>query len=145
MNETSKCVNGLLQVGDMVLSTPDDEYACLVGVVTHILKMGDPEHETENESDEVYVNFENNYSDYRIKELEEMFSELYEEEMLCEDLPLDEIIVKPEYLLRITGIRQDLLSYILDREANAASYCYILLRQTLLEGVDKEAIHADNI
>ena len=56
------CLNGALKVGDTVLSTPISEYSCLVGVVTDIHPLGSKKHdeETENYTDDVWVDFSNN-------------------------------------------------------------------------------------
>ena len=77
---TTKCVNGSLQEGDWVISTPDDEYSCLIGRVTKINLLGSPAHdeETENETDDVHVNFmEFDYHKNHIKEIEDEFCGLY--------------------------------------------------------------------
>lgn len=70
MRITTKCLNGTLQVGDIVFSTPEDDYGCLVGTVIEIDIKGTPAHETENEGDDIHVDFENDYAPTRIAELE---------------------------------------------------------------------------
>ncbi len=70
-NSFTECITGLLRPGDLVLSIPDDDYACLVGVVLEINKLGTPQHdqEAQNDTDNVHVDFyEYEYSGRRIKE-----------------------------------------------------------------------------
>ena len=70
------CLNGKLQVGDMVLSIPACDYPNMVGVVIEIYPLGSPEHDSGNPEDDVLVNFEGDYSSQRIKEMEKHFSVL---------------------------------------------------------------------
>jgi hypothetical protein len=123
----TQCVNGELKVGDIVLSTPSDDYACLIGRVIEINLVGSPEHDdvTENETDAVHVNFlEFDYSKKRKKEIETMFSQLYSQPKTFDDCPIDYAIMSPDCLIRITGIDDRRLSFLLDSECAAARYCY---------------------
>ena len=43
----TQCINGDLQVGDLAISTPDDDYSCLIGRVLRINPLGTPEHDEE--------------------------------------------------------------------------------------------------
>jgi hypothetical protein len=120
------CVNGELNTGDLVLSTPDDDYACLVGRVLEIHKLGTPEHdaETDNDTDDVHVNFmDAEYSDKRIAEIEAMFSDLYGQKKEFGECPIDDAIMSPDALVRINGIEPEKLSAILDSYDNAAAFC----------------------
>lgn len=116
MDSMTICLNGELKQGDLVLSTPDEDYACLVGTVLAINKVGTPEHdaETENTTDDIHVDFMNSdYSEERIREIEEMFSNLYGTPKTFEECPIDDTIMSPDTLIRITGTRGDLLRSIL--------------------------------
>ena len=127
---TTKCINGILHEGDLVISSPNDEYACLIGRVTKINLLGTPEHdaETANETDDVHVNFlEFKYSKKHIKEIEERFTELYGEKKYFGDCPLDDVIMSPECLIRITNIDKNCLYYLLQSKYNTACYCYGIL------------------
>jgi|GEM_PF-2983036 len=125
------CKNGELGVGDLVLSTNEDDYAYIVGVVTEIHHHGTPEHETDNDEDDVFVNFTvKEYSSARIEEIEAMFSKLYREPKKYDELPLDEAIMGSSTLIRITGIDESILAGILDSEAKAAEYCSSLEQNT---------------
>lgn len=126
---TTKCINGTIAVGDMVVSTPDDEYGCLVGRVKEIALVGTPEHDaTENDTDDVYVDFSQvDYSDKRIKEIEELFSEIYDEPRSIEECAIDEVVMDPDCLIRITDMDGAGLNNLLESGYNAACYCYGVL------------------
>ena len=127
---TTKCVNGSLQEGDLVISTPDDEYACLIGRVTKINLLGTPEHnaETENETDDIHVNFlEFDYPKNRIKEIEKKFCGLYSEKKDFDNCGFDDIIMAPCCLIKITDIDENELNYLLQSGYNAVCYCYGIL------------------
>lgn len=135
-NITTKCVNGDLRVGDLVLSVPDDDYSCLVGRVLRINLLGTPEHdaETENDTDDVHVDFmEFAYSKKRIKEIEAVFSELYGYKKKYHECPIDDTIMAPETLIRITGINEKRLQLLLENEYNAACYCYKVVRDLVVQ------------
>lgn len=140
---TTKCVNGDLKVGDLVISTPDEEYSCLIGRVMKINLLGTPEHdqETANETDDVHINFlEFDYSKKRIKEIEEMFSDLYCTKKRFNELPLDDAIIAPECLIRITELDEEILQNLLENGYNAACYCYgVLSTQTRQSEADNTA------
>jgi hypothetical protein len=127
---TTKCVNGNLHEGDLVISTPGDDYACLIGRVTKINLLGTPEHneKTDNETDDVHVNFlEFNYPKKRNREIEDEFCGLYSTKKDFADCGLDDVIMSPCCLLRITGIAENELDYLLQSGYNAACYCYGIL------------------
>jgi hypothetical protein len=126
----TNCINGDLRVGDLVLSTPEDDYSCLVGRVTDIKLLGDPNRDTENETDDVYIDFTAfEYSPERVTEIEEMFSDLYDEPKSFDDAPLDMVIMAPMNLIRITGIDEEKINAFLRKGMYAAEYCYNTLRK----------------
>lgn len=123
---TTTCVNGELRVGDLVISIPNVDYACLVGTVMVINLLGTPEHdaETENETDDVHVNFvDTAYSKHRMKEISDMFSDLYGTKKKFWECPIDDAIMAPEFLIRITGIDDDILMRLLRCEESARLFC----------------------
>jgi len=127
---TTKCLNGILKIGDLVIATPDDDYGCLIGRVMQINLLGTPEHEaeTDNETDDVHVNFlEYDYSKKRIKEIEAICSELYREKRSFDEYPLDDVIMSPNCLIRITDIGDNQIKTLLHSGYNAACYCYSIL------------------
>ena len=121
-NETTTCINGKLRTGDTVLSTLGDDYSCLVGTVLAINILGTHEHdaETDNETDDVHVNFiDTMYSRRRMKEIAERFSSLYGEKKGFWECPIDDVIMAPECLMRITGIDDETLRLLHKSEENA--------------------------
>ena len=125
----SESINGRIGIGDIVISTPSDEYTCLVGEVLDIVKLGTPEHdaETDNPTDNVHVNFmDADYSAQRVREIEDMFSDLYGEKKSFGDCPIDDTIMAPDSLIRITGIDPKTRTRILDSEEAAAEFCDML-------------------
>jgi len=124
-----KCINGYISVGDIVLSTVDDDYPCLVGRVFCIEPVGSPDRATENETDDVYVDFEGDYSDERIREIEKTFSGFFDEAKTIDDIDLDSVIMSPDCLIRITGIDDEKLDWICESETNAIIYGYRILRE----------------
>ena len=142
---TTKCINGILKESDLVISTPDDDYSCLIGRVTKINLLDTPEHdETENETDDVHVNFfEFDYSKKRMDEIAENFSELYGEKKEFYDCPLDDVIMDPCSLIRIIGTDETLLSDLLNSRYNSAVYCYGIVN-TLRYQTDPEIMPVPN-
>ena len=136
---TTQCINGALRVGDLVISTPDNDYSCLVGRVLQINLLGSSEHaeETDNETDDIHVSFvEFDYSKKRIAEIEDMFTELYGNKKLFDECCLDDVIMSPNSLIRITETAECQLKYILNSGYHAAIYCYQILRS-----LDNHRVH----
>jgi hypothetical protein len=124
---TTICINGILEVGDIVISAPDDAYSCLIGRVMQINLFGSAEHdeETANETDDVHVNFlEFDYSEKRIAEIEEMFFELCGEKKGFNECSLDDVIMPPDSLICISHIDESCLQRLLQNGYNAACFCY---------------------
>jgi hypothetical protein len=120
---TVQAVNDRIKVGDWVISKPDEGYGCLVGQVTAIEKLGTPEHDTENETDDIHVNFTLvDYSARRISEIEEDFSEMYGEPKNYDELPLDDVIMAPDMLIRSTEKELEGFSGQLLKDYNSAEF-----------------------
>jgi len=56
-DSTVSGINGELRAGDVVVSDGNTDYSYLVGIITDIAKLGTPEHQGTNSTDDVYVNF----------------------------------------------------------------------------------------
>jgi len=112
---TTPCtLNGDFEVGEWVLSLPNNAYGCLVGQITAIDKLGTPEHGTENEADDIHIDFfEVEYSYGRVLEIEDAFCTLYRDAKCFDDLPLDDVIMAPAMLIRLPGAEFDELDDIL--------------------------------
>ena len=144
---TTKCVNGDIQAGDIVISTPDDDFDCLIGRVMKINLLGTPEHdeETANETDDVHVNFlEFEYSKKRTAEIEEDFCSSYGVKQSLEEYALDDVIMAPCCLIRITDIDEPSLDWLLQSGYNAACYCYGIL-SSLTDQIELEPQQAPTI
>ncbi len=130
--ERTECINGILKAGDIVLSTAYDDYPCLVGRVKGIDLLGSEGHNTGNETDDVHVDFTGNYSPRRIREIEKTFAALYGEKRAFADIPLDDVIMSPASLIRITGISNSPQDWISRSEVCAAQYgCRVLTQQLM--------------
>lgn len=132
INDTTYCLNGILAVGNMVLSTPEDDFSLLVGQVCEINLKGIPEQkaETENETDSIHVDFAIfDYSDERENEIAAMFSQIYGIPKKFADCPLDDVIMCPDSLINIRDIDRDTLFKLLESEEYAESYCKSIFEQ----------------
>ena len=128
--DTTVCLNGELKCGDLVIVEPRDEYGCLIGRVLEINLLGSETHglETDNDMDDVHVDFTTEeYSPLRIQEIEDMFSSLYGVPKVFGECPIDDTIMSPDSLIRITGISPDTLHVLLDSFYIASVYCDALL------------------
>ena len=121
---TAKTIYGEVSPGDWVISTGNNDYAYLIGTVTAIDKLGTPEHGTENESDDIHVDF--NAFDYppdRIDEIEERFSNLYGELRMFGEIPLDDVIMAPDMLISISHLGQDEIERMGNLRHNCEAFC----------------------
>ena len=109
-----------------MIATPDDEYGYLIGEVVEIVKYGTPEqaNETDNGTDNVHVNFYAfDYPPERIAEIEAHFSDLYGEPKTFDELPIDDVIMTPDTLIRITELGHDEITRMGKLLANCEAYC----------------------
>ena len=122
---TTQAINGEISVGDWVIAAPSDEYGYLIGTVTAIDKLGTPEHDaTDNGTDDVHVDYYSfNYPPERIAEIEEQFSDLYGEHKTFGELPIDDAIMAPRDLIRITELGHDEIARMGNLLANCESFC----------------------
>ena len=133
MEKQTICLNGRLREGDLVVAAPGGDYGGLIGRVKGIYYVGTPEHDemTENPTDDVLVDFYNDYSDRRIKEIEEQFRDLYDDDTKTYDeIAIDEVVMAPSELLRIDmqKVCEKYYSYLLGSEARTAEWCFNELR-----------------
>ena len=129
MEKQTICLNGKLREGDLVVAAPSSDYNALIGRVTGIYYVGTPEHDemTENATDDVLVDFSNDYTDRRISEIEEQFRDLYEdEEKTFDELPIDSVVMAPSELLRIDveKVGNKYFESLLSSEARASEWCF---------------------
>lgn len=127
----TNCINGELRAGDAVVSV-DDSYSYLVGIVLRINLVGSPEHneETANETDDVHVEFSGaDYSEQRVREIEESFTDLHDEEKTFDDCGLDDVIMSPDTLIRVDAFTAEEMNAILEGEEKAAAICKRVLER----------------
>jgi len=129
MEKQTICLNGRLREGDLVVAAPNGDYSCLIGRVKGIYYVGTPEHDemTDNPTDDVLVDFSNDYSDNRITEIVEHFRELYEDdEKVFDDLPIDSVVMAPSDLIRIDmeKVGRDYYNSLLEAEARTSEWCF---------------------
>jgi len=124
--KTAKTLFGDVKPGDWVISAGNNDYAYLIGTVKDITKLGTPEHaaETDNDTDNIHVDFTAfDYPPERIKEIEEVFSDLYDEPKIFDELPLDDVIMAPKMLINISNLSHDEITRMGDLRANCESFC----------------------
>lgn len=98
--------NGMaFKIGERIIANSQSEYSGLIG---HILEIRDGEDkETENETPDIYCEFDVPPLPYDEKALEKHFSELYGETKKIDEIPLDCIIMAPEMLDTMTTIQEN--------------------------------------
>ncbi|GHU58570.1 hypothetical protein FACS1894133_3570 [Clostridia bacterium] len=122
---SAQAINGEIACYDVVISTGDSDYPFLVGEVNAVDKFGSEEHNSGNLTDDVFVDFQSEeYSANRIKEIEEHFSKLYGESKRFADIPLDNVIMSPEWLIRV---KESDIQALLESRENAEKYCDTVL------------------
>jgi len=129
MEKHTICLNGKLIEGDLVVTAPCSDYSGLIGRVLAIYYVGTKEHDemTDNDTDDVLVDFTNNYSEKRIAEIEEQFRDLYDDdEKVFEELPIDSVVMAPSELIRIEpdSVNDRYMQILLDSDARTADWCF---------------------
>lgn len=84
------------RVGDVVIANDQSEYAGLKGTIFEIRDGADKE--TENDTPDIYCEFESPVLPEDIAELEATFSDLYQSPKTLDDICLDFVIMAPEML-----------------------------------------------
>ena len=103
MNENSNPLYRPLAVGDWVTVARGEEYGGLSGVVTEVRRLGSPEHDTGNRTDDIIVDLSVlDYSDSMKDEINALMNELGYEIESFDDVSIDSVILAPEDLIHIT-------------------------------------------
>ena len=129
-----------IKQGDWVISTEDNEYKYLIGIVISVEQHGSLEHNTGNETDDIHVDFTvYNYPKPCIEKIEQQFSNLYGEPIQFDELSLDDVIMAPEMLVHIKQSKDEM-----DSIMNASYNCYsdyvkAILRMYLLQNENSYA------
>ncbi len=126
---TAICRNGEILPGDTVLSIKDIDYSCLVGTVLYIDKAGTPDHQTDNDGDDIHVNFMvAEYSENRMLEIQDMLWDLDGRPTppkpgVLPPLDIDDVIMAPDMLIRITDVEREVMTDILDSGKKTEAFC----------------------
>lgn len=104
----------LYRIGDTVVGSLQSEYAGLRGSIFEIRDGEDKE--TENATPDIYCSFEEPVLPADVVELEEIFSDLYEEKKTLADITLDMVIMAPDMLIVSTEPRRTISIYILTED-----------------------------
>ena len=83
-------------VGGRISANGESEYDGLCGTIMEIRSGTD--RETENDTPDIYCDFETPVSEETLRELEERFSGLYGEPKTIDDISLDSVIMSPDML-----------------------------------------------
>lgn len=86
----------IYHIGDLVVATTESEYEGLYGIITEI-RDGD-DRETENDTPDIYCEFDPPVLPCERKELEERFSRLYGMPKTVDEITLDMVIMAPEMI-----------------------------------------------
>lgn len=124
-NCTRFCVDEkVFTVGGRVMANDASEYAGLCGTVAEIRSGAD--RETENDTPDIYCDFEPPASEEMLRELEARFSDLYGETKTIDDISLDCVIMPPDMLEPLDtppGKREDISK---DMDAAADIFAQVL-------------------
>ena len=83
-------------IGGAVVGTAESEYEGLYGRITAIYDGEDKE--TENETPDIYCEFDPPVTPHEVKALEKTFSDLYDQPKTLDDIVLDMVIMAPEMI-----------------------------------------------
>ena len=83
-------------IGGAVVGTAESEYEGLYGHITAIYDGEDKE--TENETPDIYCEFDPPVTPHEVKALEKTFSDLYDQPKTLDDIVLDMVIMAPEMI-----------------------------------------------
>jgi len=124
----AQAINGEIRKGDFVIAADNNDYAYLAGEVIEIMKLGTPEHaeEVDNDTDSVHVNFMAlPYPPKRQDEILEYFYGLSNsyENLAYNELPLDDVIMASDMLIRITDLGDDRINALVCDYEEAKVFC----------------------
>ncbi len=113
----------VFSIGGDVFANRESEYAGLWGTVQEIRNGVDKE--TDNDTPDIYCDFQVPEAPDRIANLEETFSDLYQQPKSLEDIALDGIIMWPESLEPIPAELEEAREYIYTLTAQYESDCCV--------------------
>ena len=90
-----------IKLGDWVMGAENNDYGDMIGIVTAIKK-----------TEDIHVDFSPFcYPAKSIPEIEKRFSSIYNTPVLFNELYLNDVIMAPETLIRLTQFRIDQITY----------------------------------
>lgn len=99
-----QCEGMIYTIGKRIYANGQSDWEGLFGVITEIRTGEDKE--TENETPDIYCSFDVPVLPADVKELEERFSDLYQEPKKMEDISLDEVIMAPEMIEAVSELTE---------------------------------------
>ncbi len=103
---------GEVGCGDFVFSRANEDYGLLIGQVKTIDRLGTPEHDTDNDTDDIHVDFSVfDYPSQHKDEIAERLNRIFanEEFVPFVDLALDDVIMGPDMLVSLNGVSNELI------------------------------------
>ncbi len=98
--------NGVTYViGEPIIGTKESEYEGLFGTITEIRDGSDKD--TDNETPDLYCEFEDPILPSDVTELEKTFSDLYGEPKKLEDIILDSVIMAPNMIMPLAELKRE--------------------------------------
>ena len=123
---STTAINDEVRKGDWVIAIPTGPYGGFVGVVKEIAQHGSPERDTENEGDDIHVDFKAlGHPPWRFGEIEDYFNEEFDygETLSYDELPIDDVIMAPDMLIRVTELGIEDVSHLLSDYDSAIAFC----------------------
>ena len=122
--QTIQVINGELKVGDWVIAALNNNYRCLLGKVKKITIREQQNYMMENESNNIFIDFTTfRYPHERIAEIEDHFGALLGEPKHFSELELDNVIMEPTMLIRITELGFDEITRLGKLQHNCEVFC----------------------
>jgi hypothetical protein len=123
-DNSASVINRDIYPGDWVIAANNNDYGYLIGTVTAIDNAGTPEHGTDNETDDIHVDFTAfDYPPERIAEIEKHFSVLLGEHKPFGELALDDVIMAPSMLISMSHMGLDEIKRMGSLRHNCEVFC----------------------
>ena len=146
MNENNNPLHRPLAAGDLVIVNGGEEYGGLSGQVKEVRRLGTPEHDTGNRTDDIIVDLTfTDYSDEMKAEITALLNELGYTATFYDDAAIDCAILAPEDLIQIS--EQEFEQYQTELTESLESACAVgdklsaqhfdVMYDTLLDRVEK--------
>jgi len=131
ISNTTHCFNGVLRIGDYVLSIADDIIPCLPGQVTAISHAVTDGNGFGSQKDNVYVNFvtfSDEFSESRKQEVAEFYGNILQERCSFEQVNCGYVVLNPDCLIKINDVAPETMKEMMESEENAIRYALRVVR-----------------